>query len=80
VRPGYEVVLDSHARERIHRLAVVYGTLSAMQPFPNCRFCDELLSRCEEHSNSVDDVHEVHNVHDVHDVHENIGLPRVGEQ
>jgi hypothetical protein len=38
---GYEVVLDSHARQRIHRLSADYGTLSTLQPFPNCRFCDE---------------------------------------
>lgn len=74
--PGYEVVLDSHARERIHRLAVAYGTLSTLHPFPTCRFCDELPNRREEHTTS-DDNDEARNVHDVQ---EDTGLPRVGEQ
>jgi hypothetical protein len=58
---GYKLVLDSKARQLIHRLAVAFGALSTLNPFPDCRFCDDLSGQ------NVHDVHEVHEVQEVHD-------------
>ncbi|PYX44873.1 MAG: hypothetical protein DMG83_11730 [Acidobacteria bacterium] len=71
---GYALRMSSQTRQRIHKLASTYGTLSMMTPHPDCALCSELASQTLDPGNHIrEHVHEVHEVHAVHEVHNQAG-------
>jgi len=61
---GYALRMSSQTRQRIHKLASTYGTLSMMTPHPDCALCSELASQTLDPGNHIrKHVHEVHEVH-----------------
>jgi hypothetical protein len=79
--PGVALLLDRAHRQRIHQLAGIHHTLSALQPVAGCGLCSPppLLSDPGKTANQSDPLHDLHNlhsrrdgsdVHDIHDVHE----------